>query len=704
MTILIGKMEDPGLDYSKFLIDSSEEQINQESERRAFERVVDDARFRFSDFEGTFTALFGSGPSQARWRVAVITDTGRTVFLGEIYNPSIVFDIPGEFVTIDVYSLDRIFWDRAAQLLLTLPHGTVGGSTIDEFLPVLYTNVLFVLEHECAPERFDYVFTGLDIDARYRFRPIRGWAHFVPPGRHTIVNIDATANTLECDSDHHLSVGDGIIINGTDCSPSANGSWYVSGVPSPSSFQIPLDITGDGSTGTVESSLNYIDPNNKNVGDIGRYRELDSSTTVKELLQAFAIYYNAEFFINPENGKLTMRKRNTPVKATQTPIDIDELVQDDETLEIELADDQRIDYIKTVLQTPKPDAPIPLQNILDSHGLFGIFSWRLTFVAQYASYVLESDAGAETTPIRLGHAAGGEIVSVGFELLRIPVSNRERLASRRLYRQQWTGEFDPGGAYLGPGQPKTGYYLVAEIPGNNTQGTKHTITDINAASDEITTADDHGFQTGQLVAIDGTGTLDHLDGKAWKVSATPTSKKFKIGISLTANGSTGQVWGNVDFVDRNTHTGTIMIPRDRGIIPTYLRYDEDSGTWLDPIFADGTIPEPAGEIFDVTPTLRFSNVHATGSILQYSLIDLISFFGGLKDFDLGIFQEQWKEMFMVKRRLRATCNSLDFRLGDPLKSSGRHLSTRLLKGGNLVVKKASMKLLLESTALEAIEL
>ncbi len=88
------------------------------------------------------------------------------------------------------------------------------------------------------------------------------------------------------------------------------------------------------------------------VGNQGRYVDLDPKTTIYEILTAMAIYYNAEFFIDAETNKFTMIRRNSIQNDVEH--DLDELLINTEGISFDDSDGKKYDYVKVAYGIPKP--------------------------------------------------------------------------------------------------------------------------------------------------------------------------------------------------------------------------------------------------------------------------------------------------------------------------------------------------------------
>ena len=169
MNLLIGDRGTALVDRTPLLDEASRALLTQEIERVTFQRVVDDLHLTLSNLDGTFTRMLKDKPATARF-TAEVHDSGRRLFLGEVSNSDILFSVFDENVTMDVFSIDRLFWSaaKATRLAIDLVSFTEGG--------ILYTTVQYILQRELL--RTPYIkdlFSGFDIDPLFATRPIRGW-------------------------------------------------------------------------------------------------------------------------------------------------------------------------------------------------------------------------------------------------------------------------------------------------------------------------------------------------------------------------------------------------------------------------------------------------------------------------------------------------------------------------------------------------
>lgn len=243
-------------DITELLNEEEEQVLDQQSERRAFQRVVDDVHFVVSNAGGEMAAIFSGVNPTTQYRVEVY-DEGRPKFFGFVDNPSIEYGALNEWCEFDAFSLERRFWDKAGETKVH-PHPRVQDLNITSATPTLILNREFELGGFFA----DGLFSSVNA-SEYNGRFIRGWNLAVIP----------------------------------------------------------------------------------QIGWLGMYRYLNRQMSLKELLEAYALYYNCEFYIDIESNTFVMRKREQP--RSTTPIDIDNLIMDEEEPHVLPVDGTQVDYIYT---------------------------------------------------------------------------------------------------------------------------------------------------------------------------------------------------------------------------------------------------------------------------------------------------------------------------------------------------------------------
>lgn len=265
MNIIFGIVGQTATDITKYSDSDSTIILTQELERQAFQRVVDDVTLRLSNLAGFFTTEFAAITPTTRYEVQIF-DGGRRLFLGEIDNESINFEMNEEWVTFDAFSKNKIFWDRARAT-------KVDTRTSLHQLTITYKTVMEMFTFQLIRTPFAEIFTEMSVDSLYANRNIR-W---------------------------HKTVSD------------------------------------------------------PTIGNNGKFDDLEEETTVQSLLDAMGRYYNAEFFVNPDDGKFTMKRRADILSDTQTLLD-NLLVEDG--IDLELVDRDKADFVHTFNAIPLPNPPV----------------------------------------------------------------------------------------------------------------------------------------------------------------------------------------------------------------------------------------------------------------------------------------------------------------------------------------------------------
>lgn len=162
MRVTLGKRSERPIDITHRLDETFDVILTQELERDAFERVVEDIRLRVSNIDGMLTMLLGKTIAGTRWEICITEDDaftgiGRLLFRGEIDAGSMKFDLRGEWMECTVFSLNRLFWDRAKTT-------RINRQFSDPEKSLVYAPLVFVLEREIGAGRRDSagmpLFTG----------------------------------------------------------------------------------------------------------------------------------------------------------------------------------------------------------------------------------------------------------------------------------------------------------------------------------------------------------------------------------------------------------------------------------------------------------------------------------------------------------------------------------------------------------------
>ena len=182
MRITLGLRDTTPEDVTVLVSEDQPVVLTRERERTTFQRVVSDLRVVFSDLDGSLAKKLASAPATSHWRVEV-WEGERRQFVGEIDLATSSFGAASEYVTANVFSLDRLFWDLAKSSRIFAPSGSF------EERGLAYTTVDYVLEREFHHNSSILeIFTEVDIDPLYSGRPIRGWMDAAASGDPTIGN------------------------------------------------------------------------------------------------------------------------------------------------------------------------------------------------------------------------------------------------------------------------------------------------------------------------------------------------------------------------------------------------------------------------------------------------------------------------------------------------------------------------------------
>lgn len=159
-------------------------------------------------------------------------------------------------------------------------------------------------------------------------------------------------------------------------------------------------------------------------------RRLKDKTTVEQLLQATAMYYNAEFFIDPSDGRCKMKQRLAVLNDKRT--NIDDLLQDDGGITLKDTDDEGYDYIHFTRPLDRPAAPslgaiTPVSGAIDPYQN----------VQYVATYLLSFDGGiteVESEPSDPSSVATVQAAASSVVVNLPAVSSTVTVTGRVLYR------------------------------------------------------------------------------------------------------------------------------------------------------------------------------------------------------------------------------------------------------------------------------
>jgi hypothetical protein len=464
----------------------------------------------------------------------------------------------------------------------------------------------------------------------------------------------------------------------------------------------------------------YTDTDDSQIGNNGKYANLASSTTVYDLLTAMSVYYNAEFFINPETEALTMRRR---LSANPVIYDINDRILDDAKIEVLFLDRNKYDYIYTMFAVT--EAPVPVFDRFGSNtagtefllhvnpsGKEKIFKYFLTcFINDVESapsgplMIAVPPTKIWTDDLGTAHVQASDVV------LTIP-EGYPGTEKRFLYR---TEALPVGSSSIQLEGPEIDVVSVAV--GNPAL---------------ITTSIPHNLAAEDTVKFSDTGSIPNLSG-SYPVKEIKSNKTFTVECTVVSEGKRGtvrKIYGPavVDFpnvyllavIDGNSpvsyrdgtdhsprcNTSVVMPKAAPVAVSAWIGYDESvqPNRWKEPILdvesGDNT---PVGNIFDVVPKLNFVSSNVPGLVNEYNLYDVFCFF--TKDIDLSTLTSRWENLLKTIRGVSCRVKGINFRVGDEIVlSSGLPFGDTLDLRPRMIVKKAAIDLVKEETDLELISL
>lgn len=377
------------------------------------------------------------------------------------------------------------------------------------------------------------------------------------------------------------------------------------------------------------------------IGNETRFINLMSDTTMDELLQAMARYYNAEFFIDPETLKFTMRQRNIVLndRAVTEGLKLEDVLKEDSEPEIVLYDKDTFDYVK-----------LDLGNIIPP---------KLEYVSEQA---LPPGAGIPGIP-RQGNILYGMTVEFdNYETVSGP------LLDIMFYFSAFPPPVDrahPDRIYI-PVEPLGGRTIIRlNIPAYTEHGgvrRRH----IYRNDSTIAGA---GNDLRRLAIVEGNNAL-HYDDNVFNI-----------------------------YIPGDEFAIYYTLPTEQKSFGMWVRYDETTGLWSDPIVSlDEGRAVPRGRIFTVDPKLRFRSAVTPSEQLDSYWGYTRDFFGN-ESFTQTI-REQWKDLFRTKRRVRCAVSGLNYRVGDSMISAGQIVPNDYTPDSRLLIKRAGNQLISEVTQLE----
>lgn len=640
------ELENASHDITEFLDDEQDIELRQEHELKAFQRTVDDIRFRCSNLDGQFTTWLGS-PSSVKPRI-VIRDQGRVLFRGQIEQP-VRFDVRGEWVEFDCFSMTKAFWGRCRQLKVMKgspakwPTGSPGGPP--SFPPVgvpgyvgterdLYMPIQYVLTRECAP---------------WRFSPDVPSSPDIPPS---------------------FPPGNGLFV-GYQIDPIYAGSYEP--------YIRPRLIRFWG----------YVA--DQSIGNNGRYKDLDPQTTVDELLKAMMLYYNADIFIDPETQLLVMQKRDEVQNDVNHPLD--DVLEEDDEIKVEVYD-EKVDYIGLMLNLGKPVKPQVLLDIgpagyTPNYLSGGRYKWAVTFVYRSGDLEIEANLGEESDP--QGLKAGAHHIR-----LNIPLGP-SGCVSRRIYRTRNGG--------IGS------YFLVGVLDNNSDTEFLDTVPNEElsivaprtGAMGEIWLRYDETTGKWDDVIVGDSNGLNRPAGDIHDVTPKlrflrPFGKALEIAAIYPYDGKTRIRTKEEHGFERDEPIQihyTNCTPQLEGNYNVLYTYDDKLTFSLHggPVTAPGV----GGTV------MRLADINTREEVLEMaeeSLFDVFAFFGNEKD-RLAELQSQWINLFRSRKRVKCTVEGLAYRVGDSASLNRQYNSLTI---GACMIKRAKNNLTKERTQLELLTL
>ena len=427
------------------------------------------------------------------------------------------------------------------------------------------------------------------------------------------------------------------------------------------------------------------------IGNNGRYKDLDPTTTVDELLKAMTVYYNADIFIDPETELLVMQKRNGVLNDLNHQLD--DQVEEDDEFGIQVYDEGQVDYLALAFDLATPSAPVPTKTQPPSAGRgldMGRYKWVCTYVYRNGIIDLESNLSAESD--QLAQNSGGKL-SV---YVTVPLGPPD-CTGRNIYRTKNGGI---GRFYLaGTIGNNSDTFFVDETPNADLQVPAR---DTNTSGMVWLRYDEEAGIWDDLIIGDALG-LNVPIGDIFDL--TPhlrfLAKPFGYGQEIAAIYSYD---GSVRVRTKNEHgyeygvniklNYTNCVPSMDGNNAVAEVYDDKVTfkLWSKNGASGAIVPGTGGTV------IRWFEIEETPptDIASEALLDVFAFFGNEKD-RLSDLQEQWKDLFLTKKRVAASVQGIGYRVGDSASF------TRTYNGhtiGRCVIKNAKNNLTKERTKLE----
>lgn len=142
-------------------------------------------------------------------------------------------------------------------------------------------------------------------------------------------------------------------------------------------------------------------------------------------------------------------------------------------------------------------------------------------------------------------------------------------------------------------------------------------------------------------------------------------------------------WWNEDLSDQPA------MPYVTSWCSQWIRFDEGSGNWQDPILDLRTGPSsPNGEILEIIPELNFMEIGMPTQRKNLDTYDVFCFFGQEHGFDDPKVRAQWEDIFRTKRAITCHAKGTDYQIGDAFFSGGKFIPYDLRSGSQLLVRHA----------------
>ena len=364
----------------------------------------------------------------------------------------------------------------------------------------------------------------------------------------------------------------------------------------------------------------YVTYSKINIITRGCFFSIDQTMTISELLAAFALYYNAEFWIDPETDSLMMTPRCAVLNDTQT--DLDSILEDDEDISFDDCDDLKYDYLHAALSLPPPGDPAWVTTV---YNFISGFASSFDGISNSASYLQNGIPKVITSGYDEGPYAWGYTYSVSIDGVNYIESPMSSICK------------DTGPQLLLRGVELL-RNAVLIIPTGPTATVFRTIYR-------------YGF-----ISIRGE------DGIGQWVS-------IKIG-TIQDNTTTIFVDNQADSRD----ISQVYYSQQMASGDIYYSYDEVKGVWNAPVVnptSSFPLVSPIGggiRIFDILPGIRFqflptnSNTGGSYATATATTGDVYDFFGS--EPSSQTFVEHFIDLLRIKRRIKATIKGTAYRIGD----------------------------------------